>query len=305
MGYGDKRPGSFAFAMGTSEDGQPLEDRAMKQMVQFFGDELLPLLGVTGKVKRVAPTEQIHLEMKSFLEDFNFEMEDGTWCHLEFESDRITFDDLRRFRSYEAVTGYYYGVEVVTYVVCTAKAKVPVRELKQGINTYRVKLIRLKGRNADKTIKELERKQGTGKIKKEDLAGLLLTPLMSGSMSISDRIRRSIRLLQQEHDILGKEDLLRMESVLYAFAMKFLSKAELSEMQEVFAMTILGQMLEARGIEKGIEKGIEQGIKALIQDNLEDGKTEAQILEKLVRRFSLTRERAKQYYDHFVNAPVE
>lgn len=120
-------------------------------------------------------------------------------------------------------------------------------------------------------------------------------------MSISDRIRRSIRLLQQEHDILGKEDLLRMESVLYAFAMKFLSKAELSEMQEVFAMTILGQMLEARGIEKGIE----QGIKALIQDNLEDGKTEAQILEKLVRRFSLTRERAKQYYDHFVNAPVE
>lgn len=203
------------------------------------------------------------------------------------------------------VTGYYYGVEVVTYVVCTAKVKVPVRELKQGINTYRVKLIRLKGRNADKTIKELERKQGTGKIKKEDLAGLLLTPLMSGSMSISERIRRGIRLLQQEHDILGKEDLLRMESVLYAFAMKFLSKAELSEMQEVFAVTILGQMLEARGIEKGIEQGIEQGIKALIQDNLEDGKTEAQILEKLVRRFSLTRERAKQYYEHFVNAPVE
>lgn len=110
MGYGERSP--RCFAIGTSEDGQPLEDRAMKQMVQFFGDELLPLLGVTGKVKRVAPTEQIHLEMKSFLEDFNFEMEDGTWCHFEFESDRITFDDLRRFRSYEAVTGYYYGVEV-------------------------------------------------------------------------------------------------------------------------------------------------------------------------------------------------
>lgn len=263
MGYGDRSPEGFA--IGTSEDGQPLEDRAMKQMVQFFGDELLPLLGITGKVKRVAPTEQIHLEMKSFLEDFNFEMEDGTWCHFEFESDRITFDDLRRFRSYEAVTGYYYGVEVITYVVCTAKVKIPIRELKQG----------------------------TGKIKKEDLAGLLLTPLMSGSMSISERIRRGIRLLQQERDVLGKEDLLRMESVLYAFAMKFLSKAELNEMQEVFAMTILGQMLEARGIEKGIE----QGIDALIQDNLEDGKTETEILEKLVRRFSLTKERAKQYYD--------
>lgn len=87
MGYGDRSPEGFA--IGTSEDGQPLEDRAMKQKVQFFGDELLPLLGITGKVKRVAPTEQIHLEMKSFLEDFNFEMEDGTWCHFEFEKRKI------------------------------------------------------------------------------------------------------------------------------------------------------------------------------------------------------------------------
>lgn len=102
---------------------QPIEDRALKMAAQFFGTELLPLLGIRERVKRIAPTEQIHLEMKDFLEDFNFEMEDGTWRHLEFESDRITRADLRRFRAYEAVCSFYYGVEVITCVVCTAQVK--------------------------------------------------------------------------------------------------------------------------------------------------------------------------------------
>ena len=93
---------------------------------------------------------------------------------------------------------------------------------------------------------------------------------------------------------MGKEDLLRMESVLYAFAMKFLSDTELGALEEVFQMTVLGQLLEARGVEKGIN--------ALILDNLEDGKTEEQILDKLVRRFSLSREEAKQYFDRCIHS---
>lgn len=50
-------------------------------------------------------------------------------------------------------------------------------------------------------------------------------------------------------------------------------------MQEVFEMTILGQMLEARGIEKGIEKGEKQFAILtghLIEDSrMEDLKTAA------------------------------
>lgn len=106
------------------EPHQPFEDRALKFAAQFFGKELLPAMGVKGKVKGVAPTEQIHLQMKSFMEDFNFEMEDGSWRHFEFESDAITESDLRRFRAYEAVTSFYYGVEVQTYVICTASGKI-------------------------------------------------------------------------------------------------------------------------------------------------------------------------------------
>lgn len=283
--------------MQTSENGQPLEDRALKMAVQFFGTELLPLLGVAGKVRRIAPTEQVHLEMKSFFEDFNFEMEDGTWHHFEFESDRITTRDLRRFRSYEALMGYQYDVEVVTCVVCTANVKAPKKILKQGINTFRVRIIRMKDKNADEMIARLEAKQKTHRLERKDLAGLLLTPLMSGSMSIMERIGKSVKLIQQEQDSLRKEDLLRMESVLYAFAMKFLSGSELSAIEEVFQMTVLGQMLEARGVEKGI--------RALILNNLEDGKNEVQILDNLEKYFSLSRVDAKQYYDRCVDTMAQ
>lgn len=245
----------------TVESNQPLEDRALKMAAQFFGTELLPRLGIPGKVRRIAPTEQVHLEMKDFFEDFNFEMENGVWYHFEFESDSITKKDLIRFRSYESVTSFYYGVEVITYVICTVDVESPMMELKQGINRYRVQVIHLKEKDADLIIEMLEKKQRSQRLNRGDLAELLLTPLMSGKQEISERIEKSVRLIQQEGDLLGKEDLLRMESVLYTFAMKFLSKVELKNIQEVFEMTILGQMLEAKGIEKGIEQGIEEGMK--------------------------------------------
>lgn len=48
---------------------------------------------------------------------------------------------------------------------------------------------------------------------------------------------------------------------------------------------------------EGIREGIEQGIKALILDNREEGKSREQIIEKLSKRFLLSREEAEKYYD--------
>ncbi|NBJ92358.1 hypothetical protein [Parablautia muri] len=86
-----------------------------------------------------------------------------------------------------------------------------------------------------------------------------------------------------------------MESVLYAFACKFLKENELSEIKEVFRMTVLGEMIWHDGEKKGIEKGIE----ALILDNLEEGILKDRILLKLARRFGLTQEQAESYFVRF------
>lgn len=59
-----------------------------------------------------------------------------------------------------------------------------------------------------------------------------------------------------------------------------------------------------KGLEKGLEQGLRQGIEALIVDNLEEHKTEEQILEKLMKRFSLSRQEALQYFDRFAKLSV-
>lgn len=49
-------------------------------------------------------------------------------------------------------------------------------------------------------------------------------------------------------------------------------------------------------VKEGRKQGLEQGILALISDNLEEGKTQAQILAKLQKHFSLSKEKAQEYY---------
>ena len=47
------------------------EDNVLKFMMQFFSEDILPFLGIEGKVVSAAPTESIHLELKKMFDDFN------------------------------------------------------------------------------------------------------------------------------------------------------------------------------------------------------------------------------------------
>lgn len=78
---------------------------------------------------------------------------------MEFESDSIRIKDLRRFRVYEAHISFSYDVTVTTYVICSSDVKIIRSELQEGINTYRVQIIRMKDKDADVLIADLEEKQ--------------------------------------------------------------------------------------------------------------------------------------------------
>ncbi len=53
------------------------------------------------------------------------------------------------------------------------------------------------------------------------------------------------------------------------------------------------------GRKEGIEQGIEQGIQAFVEDNVEEGVITERIINKLVFRFQLSEEKAKEYVDKF------
>lgn len=237
----------------------PVEDMVMKTAAQYFSDELFPYLGIHEKVTVAAPTEQVYLEAKSFYEDFNYEVTKEAWIHLEFESDSIREDDLKRFRCYEAMTSYTYHVSVTTYVICSSKVKQILSQLNSGINTYCIIPIRLQDKNADQLFAEVLAKQEKGvPLEKKDLVPLLLSSLMSGDMKQIDRILHSSRLIQ-ESGVLDQEEITRMQSVLYALANKFLDDEDLLKVREVLFMTRLGQMLYNDGVADGMAKGLAKG----------------------------------------------
>lgn len=267
------------------------EDLALKTAANFFGEELLPVLGISGIVEYIAPTETVKLEARQMYQDFNYVMEDGSWSHLEFESDSVTDEDLRRFREYEAAVSRTFGVAVVTYVICSSKVKQLKAELKAGINTYRVKIVRLKGRDADLLFKRLEEKRKRGeRLERADFVSVLLTPLMSGKSQIGERIMKGLKLLQGASGSVSAEEQEKMLAVLYTFADKFVGEKELNQVKEMIAMTKLGKLL----MDDGIEKGLEQGMKALTETCKELGVDFRQTVEKMKIKFGISEEEAQE-----------
>lgn len=211
-------------------------------------------------------------------------MEDGSWRHLEFESDRITEADLRRFREYDAYIGMAYQVPVITTVLCSAKTKILKQELVNGKSRYSVEIVRLKDQDADQLLETLNNKWKAGEsLTRTQLFPLLLTPLMSGHSGITERICSALELLQSEQIVVTKEEKKRMEAVLYALALKFLNAEELRKVKERIRMTLLGQMLR----EDGWQEGQLFKLVTLVKKKFEKGQSPAQIAEDLMEEQEL------------------
>ena len=160
-------------------------------------------------------------------------------------------------------------------------------------------LIRLKKKSADPVFRRLKEKQKKGeRLTQEDLFPLLLSPLMSGTLPLTDRFLEGFRLLKTAEKDIGRESLARMQALLYVFAGKFLNKDDLQKVKEAISVTILGEMLVKDGLDRGIQKGIRQGeeklgrlIQLLIQnsrsDEIDRVVTDRQYQETLYREFGL------------------
>lgn len=192
-------------------------------------------------------------------EDFNLVMDDGSWVHFEFHSKNEGLKGLKRFRVYEALASYQHKVPVTTYVLFSGKIKNPMTQFTEGVNTFKIVPVIMRGYNADRLIAELKRKQECKeKLTKEDMALLTVCLLMDGEMPLKDRVKEAFQITKEAASA-GQEELDKVENVLYVMADKFLESAEMDELMEVIGVTRLGQKLVNRGIEQGIQRGMELG----------------------------------------------
>lgn len=93
------------------------------------------------------------------------------------------------------------------------------------------------------------------------------------------------------------------ENHLYKSVMDIIVRANRTKFEEAKEMCeALEELMEEEMLERekrGLECGLEQGFRAFIQDNIEENVPKERILQKLVKRFELTEEKAMEYYDRF------
>lgn len=265
------------------------EDAALKTAMHFFAEELLPFWGIEGKVVGFAPTEQVHLEIQKLYQDTNLIMEDGSWKHFEFQSKNEGLAGLKRFRQYEATASRQYGVSVITYVLFSGKIQNPMTEFTEGINTYRIIPIIMKKENADIFLKELlEKKNAEKPITREELVRLTLCPLMGGEIGIKQRLQIACEITRGETAV-TKEEIQKIEAVIYAMADKFLEGLDMEEFVEGMKMTRLGEMLVKEGEIKGKQEGMNEKETEIIKNLL--GVLDDEIL---MERLHVSKERLEE-----------
>ncbi|WP_252246914.1 hypothetical protein [Clostridium sp. ZBS4] len=232
------------------------EDMIMKRAMDIFAEDGLKFFGIDKKVKDTGSTEIVVLEIKNMFMDYTFLMEDDTYIHFEFQTTNKGVTDLRRFRTYEALLNMQTGKDVVTYVVYSGDIKNPLSGYESGINSYRVNAISMANKDGDKIFNDIIDKMKSGEeLSKQDIIALTFTPIMGGELSKGDKIVNTIRVVKD----INKDYRYDVESILYAFANKFLSGKDLEKVREEIKMTELGKSLIEEGMEKGKSEGIIEG----------------------------------------------
>ena len=78
------------------------EDVIIKIQGQEYGQELIGIINIPGKIVEIHPTEYSIIDPKMYKPDMVFELEDKVVI-LEFQSSYVDVNDKRRFRFYSAL----------------------------------------------------------------------------------------------------------------------------------------------------------------------------------------------------------
>ena len=139
-------------------------------------------------------------------------------------------------------------------------------------------------------IEKLQKKlDGGGKVTKEDLIPFTLCSLLGGEMSQKDRIKKAFEFSKRAEADIDKEEIKKIEAVMYAMAEKFLNEMDVKEIREAVKMTKLGQMLLDDGREEGREEGEIKKLITIVLKKMQKNYTVLEISEMLEEEESVVR----------------
>lgn len=252
------------------------EDIIMKHAMKIFAEQAVAYFGERKKVKEIAQTEQVILDIKDTRMDYVFLMEDDTYTHFEFQTTDKRITDLVRFNLYDVLLYQQTKKQVYTYVVYSGDIKTPLTSYNNGFSEYKVKAICMADKDAETILNDIECKLVEGKILSDkELLDLVFIPIMGGTLGKEDKIIRAFEI-SEDYPIDKKRD---VQAMLCTFALKFLNTSELKQVKEVIRMTDLGRAL----MEEGMEKGREEGKIDIVRELLKDGSFTKEQIEKVTK----------------------
>ena len=257
--------------MATLKDkiSKRAKDIIQKHTSSLFKDATLEFYGVkTAKIIELINVELPVIEVSDSSTDFVFLLEDDTYLHMEFQSTHHK-KDMIRFAMYDMRLYERDGRDVNTLIIYTSDVVKADTDLNIGSITYRPNKVMMIDYNGDEIYEDLSEKlRALKELTDVDILKLIFLPLMRSTISRYELAENSVKLAQTIQDATRRNACI---ASTFAFANKYLNRAELENLKGVLRMTELATMFVEEGIEKGIERGIERGIWVGRQEGRQEG----------------------------------
>lgn len=253
----------------------------------------LPHLEIVG----LLPTNLPVLESNELRLDNLFLLSDGSVAIIDYESE---FDkkNFVKYINYIARVIRRYALsdklkdleKIKMVVIYTADVEQAEECYDLGGLIMNVEAAYLIHLDTNEIYKKLSRKIRHGDmLDEEEVIQLMILPLtVKGAI---DKQKAVVKTVELAKEICDRDTAFRIMAGILTFTDKVIDQVYREKIKEEMQMTQIERMM--------FQDGLEQGMKAFVQDYVEDGLDRETILEKLVKRFQLTREQAEEYFNRF------
>lgn len=285
------------------------KDVASKVMAELLMGKSLASFGLPDvRVVGTLPTNLPAIESNELRLDHLFLLDDGSVGIMDYES-VFTKENFVKYMNYIARIMKRYAQQkrleelrqIKVLIIYTADVEWAMEEYDLDGVTIRVEAAYLVNQDTGAIHQRLKDKISREEVlTDEELVQLMLLPLtVKGKTEKQPYIESAVSLAKNLAD---RQQSIQALAGILTFCDKVIDQAYAEKIKEELRMTLVGQMIYEDGVQQGLKDGREEGYRALIWDNLEEGVNSARIVEKLEKRFSLSREQAQICFEKYAGS---
>lgn len=248
-------------------------DKIFKTILKQNPKGSLTVLKIPAKFKGFLDSEIINYFYQELHVDIIIKTELDEIFIIEFQSTKLTLDDITRFGNYMGSLVQKYKMDIHLYVISIANEKRKKIIKKFGDYVFTIYIVSLTDLDYNKALNRINYKiENNEEFKDEDIVLLEIIPFMAKKRKKRRKLLKTLAELTNKLD--GKirnSKLIEIKTIQFVLACEILNNYEKEEIAAVITMKNIkkeevfqGYLTEEEKqkiLEKGIKKGIERGEK--------------------------------------------